>query len=274
MTIPNRNYKDSLFVDYFRDKERLIEAYNALSGADYPPTADVEYATLDNVLHRSLNNDIAFVIEGKLVVLIEHQSTINANMPLRLLMYLSEIYKRLVPQKTLYQKGLKKIPVPEFIVVYNGERNYPDKSILRLSDAYLMPPNTDGLELTVPVYNIARGRNKELLKRSAALSDYAMFVSLVQERVKAGDSRENAIEKTIYYCLERSIMGAYLERQSAEVKNMLITEWNDDEYREAIREEAIEEGRIDTARKMKTKGFSIAEIVEITELSEEDIVAL
>jgi len=98
----NRNFKDKMFIDYFSDRTRLIEAYNALAGSNYPPETEIEFATLENVLYRSQNNDIAFMIDGRVVVLIEHQSTINNNMPLRLLLYVCEIYKRLVPQKTLY----------------------------------------------------------------------------------------------------------------------------------------------------------------------------
>ena len=49
MTTPNRQYKDSLFTDYFHDKERIIEAYNAVAGTDFPMTANVEFKTLENV---------------------------------------------------------------------------------------------------------------------------------------------------------------------------------------------------------------------------------
>jgi hypothetical protein len=41
-------------------------------------------------------NDISFEIGGKLVVLIEHQSTINPNMPFRLLMYISRVYEKIM----------------------------------------------------------------------------------------------------------------------------------------------------------------------------------
>jgi len=44
--------------------------------------------TLENVLFMELINDISFEIGGKLVVLIEHQSSVNQNMPLWLLMYI------------------------------------------------------------------------------------------------------------------------------------------------------------------------------------------
>jgi len=36
-------------------------------------------------------NDVSFTVGDRLIVLIEHQSTINENMPLRLLMYVAMV---------------------------------------------------------------------------------------------------------------------------------------------------------------------------------------
>ena len=69
----NRKYKSSLFADYFENTERLIEAYNAIAGTDYPPDTEIEFKTLVNVFTDSILNDIAFTIEGRYVVLIEQQ---------------------------------------------------------------------------------------------------------------------------------------------------------------------------------------------------------
>jgi len=66
----------------------LRELYCALRGITLPPDAPVSINTLENVVYMDLYNDISFEIAGKLVVLIEHQSTINPNMPLRFLLYI------------------------------------------------------------------------------------------------------------------------------------------------------------------------------------------
>jgi hypothetical protein len=47
-------------------------------------------------------NDISFTIAGMLVVLVEHQSTINPNMPLRLLLYMARIYEKIIDNRRLY----------------------------------------------------------------------------------------------------------------------------------------------------------------------------
>jgi predicted transposase/invertase (TIGR01784 family) len=162
--------------------------------------------------------------------------------------------------------------------------------LLRLSDSFINTDAAPNLELTVPVYNIAAGHNQDLLGQSMALSGYAMFVTLVEEERRSGGTLDEAIEKIIHRCGENGIMGAYLKKYSAEVRSMLITEWNDDEYREVLREEAredgleegrkvgLEEGReereLEIARTMKADGDSIERIARLTGLSEEVIASL
>jgi len=57
-------------------------------------------------------NDIAFVMEDRLIVLIEHQSSINNNMPLRMLQYLSAEYGMIIDQKSLYKQKRMMVPAP------------------------------------------------------------------------------------------------------------------------------------------------------------------
>jgi hypothetical protein len=95
------------------------------------------------------------------------QSTINPNIPLRLLEYIAEIYKRYVSHKKIFGTTLIKIPWPEFIVFYNGVTPYHEEATLKLSDAFeqaeaygidsAQPPS---LELIVKVYNINPGKNE------------------------------------------------------------------------------------------------------------------
>jgi hypothetical protein len=242
MAKANRSYKASLFSDYFSDKKRLIEAYNAIAGTDYPETAEVEFHTIEGVLFSGLYNDIAFTIEGRYVVLIEHQSTVNENMALRLLLYIARVYEGLVPNETLYRQALKKVPTPEFIVIYNGKDPYPERGELRLSDAYIARDKPVQLELTVPVYNISEGNNAGMLSRSKALHDYAAFVAIVGGYEAEGMPRTEAVEKAVHVCSKDGIMETYLEMRGSEVRNMIITEWDNDEAVRVAREEGIEIG--------------------------------
>ena len=84
-------YKDSVFVTIFHDKAKLIELYNALFDTNYDENTPIDIVTIKDVLFRTLKNDVAFVLGGRFVVLVEHQSSINENMPLRDLMYISTV---------------------------------------------------------------------------------------------------------------------------------------------------------------------------------------
>jgi hypothetical protein len=113
--------------------------YGALSGLSIDPAVPITINTLEGVLFKARMNDISFEIGRKLVILLEHQSTINENMPLRILMYISRIYEGITAKRDIYREKRIPLPFPEFIVLYNGTAPYPDEHILRLSDAFLDP---------------------------------------------------------------------------------------------------------------------------------------
>ncbi len=80
MTEINRKYKDSVFRMLFSEKDKLIELYNAIFDTDYTEEDSVDITTIEDVIFKTMKNDISFVMDGKFVLLIEHQSSINNNM--------------------------------------------------------------------------------------------------------------------------------------------------------------------------------------------------
>jgi hypothetical protein len=167
MAQANRNHKDSVFVRLFSEKSALLELYNAISGENYAQDTEIEIATLDDVPFTDRINDLAFLIQHRLIVLIEHQSTINENIPVRLLMYAAREYEKIIDPLSVYKTRHVKIPKPVFIVLYNGTEDFPDENILRLSDAFENVESLGGnaLELTVRVLNIGKGKNEQIVKR-------------------------------------------------------------------------------------------------------------
>ncbi|MDR3019381.1 MAG: Rpn family recombination-promoting nuclease/putative transposase, partial [Treponema sp.] len=162
----NKKFKNSVFVSLFNDPDLLRELYCALEGVSLPQDVPVSINTLENVLYMDFNNDISFEIGGKLVVLIEHQSTINPNMALRLLIYITRVLEKRIKSRTLYSKKPVSIPYPEFYVLYNGKDPFPDNKTVRLSDLFEKPQELGlpkkalpMLELEVKVININEGRN-------------------------------------------------------------------------------------------------------------------
>jgi predicted transposase YdaD len=227
------------------------------------------------VLFRKRINDISFTLDGKLIVLIESQSSINENMPLRLLLYISRVYEKIIDKRSIYHRALFRIPKPEFIVLYNGKESFPEQRQLRLSDAFENAETKELLELTVTVYNVNSGYNSEILERCEPLNDYTTFITRIRENEKNGIPFDDAVVESINYCIENGIMAGYLKTHGSEVVNMLFTEYNLEDDKQVSFEEGKAEGeakaKMDAAHAMKAKGLSIADIAEITSLSIEDI---
>jgi len=247
----NREYKSTVFTALFDDKEKLLSLYNAITGSDFPDDTFVKIATLDDVLFTDRRNDIAFVLEDKIVILVEHQSTISENMPLRLLIYLARVYEKLIDNEAVYRRKLLKIPRPDFIVLYNGSEPFPDETTLRLSDAYREFPEASGavggsLELEVRVVNINEGRNEDIVRSCETLDGYVRFISKIRSYLKSGRALKDAVPQAVKDCIDEGILADFLKAHASEVVNMLTTEWNIDTAREVWTQEGREEG-IDTS---------------------------
>jgi len=133
---------------------------------------------------------------------------------------------------------------PEFMVLYNGTEEYPDTSILKLSDAFETIENNDAIniELTAPVFNINAGKNKDIAKKSKALYDYSAFIAEVREHEKTSILAE-AVRAAIKACIKKGILEDFLLENSSEVFNMLTTEWNWDTALRVSKEEGLETGK-------------------------------
>ena len=275
-------HKNSVFCLLFNDPDKLRGLYNALTGLSYGKDTPVSINTLKDELFEGPRNDISFTIGGKTIVLTEHQSTINPNVPAGLLFYIAAIYEKLLPGKSLYGKRIVKIPRPEFFLFYNGLDAFPDETVLRLSHAFEEDRETAeaSLELLVKAYNINAGYNKELLGKVRDLDEYARFVDVVRKKQagqKSKEKREEAFRLAIKECIEHNILKVFLGKYGEEVLSSLNISWEEyvelriEEAREEGREEAREEANRETARRLKAMGLSTPQIAEGVGLSPEEI---
>lgn len=276
----NIKIKDTVFSSLFYESEYGIEnakePYSAISGK---PVHHAEKCRLEDVLFRERKNDIAYIMDGKMVCFFEHQSTVNPNMPLRFLIYAARTYERynLTGKKVLYSSRLVKIPMPEFYVLYNGTRELPSEA-LKLSDAFIPETGHDFLELTVKLYNINLDKLQDVpaLQNCIPLYGYSYLVD--RNRQYSGDTR-----RAVNDCISNNILREYLEHYGSEVVNMLNIEYNADEAREYLvretREEGIAEGlakgeikgEAKILQKMQKLGNSIKQLSEMFGMPENEI---
>ena len=218
----NRTYKDRLFRMIFKDREKLLELYNAMNGTSYENPEELQIVTLENAVYLAMKNDLAFLFHDELF-LYEQQSSKNGNMPLRCLFYVSDSYSRMVRGQNLYGSRQIKIPAPTFVVFYNGKDKIEEGEVL-LSDAYSKKMEVPNLELRVKVWNINLGNSEEIYKKSRTMHDYMIFVDKTR-RYSEQYPLEDAIEQTVEECIREGVLRDFLQANRAEVKKMCLYEY-------------------------------------------------
>ena len=203
----NREIKDGVFRLLFGKPENAAELYYTLTGIKCTPD-EIQIMTITTVVSGEMKNDLAFVVKDKVLFVGEHQATPNKNMPIRILMYLGQLYEKLIKmekdkeEKFLYSTSLLKLPKPEFAVFYNGITKRPELEVLKLSTAFDEDEGTQKednslglLRLEVPVYNINKGMNTELLRKGEKLQQYSEFIAKLREVQKTYKDYETAVKK-------------------------------------------------------------------------------
>ena len=236
-----RQYQDTVFRMYFNEEARLKEVAGALHGKSYAEEP-LKIVTLEGTFLSRIKNDISFLLAGRHLIFMEHQSTANQNMPLRCLYYVCEQLRQYIPAKKLYQNTPIKLPAPEFHVFYTGRGDMPETCQMKLSDAYVKTDEKIHLDLKVNFHNIAYDNAKILLQRSRSIHDYSFFIDRIKRNMAADMERAQAIREAMRYCEE------------SEVVDMVNFEWNQKDFEEAILEEGMERGRAEGMERGMERG--------------------
>ena len=243
-----REIKDRLFKAIFgRDNEQSkkwrLELYNALRGTNYSDPDALELNTIENVIYLTMKNDISFLVDSQMT-LFEQQSTYNPNMPLRGLMYFSQLYQRHLTklELTLYGSRLIKIPYPKFIVFYNGDRETEDKEFLKLSDAFENKETDGDFEWTAELININSNHNNSLQKNCKPLYDYVRYISRIKDNRKKGLSKEEVVNEAVDWAISENLLDGFFKMQKEEILGMSLTEYDEEAVKRTFKEEGREEG--------------------------------
>lgn len=281
--IIRRKHKDFLFRRVFRDKTDILALYNALNHTHYSNPDDLEITTLEDAIYMSMKNDLSFIIASTLN-LYEHQSTVNPNMPIRGFLYFARLYEAFIKLNNIdiYSSKSAKLPFPQYVVFYNGESEFPDEQIIKLSDMFetneivgTYETVSPCLECTARVININFGHNKELLDACKKLYDYSYFVNKVRINKTHGMNLEDSINEAVDYCIENNILRELLLKNKAEVSNMLLFTYDEKLHKKTIKAEAREEGLAEGLSAGRAEGLikgridAYLELVKDGEISKE-----
>ena len=141
----NPKYADSLFTMLFKTKEEVLNLHRTLHPEDEITADSILLCTLRNVVINNRYNDLAYLVDNRLIILIEHQTTKNPNLPLRLLLYLALEYERIIREMgiDLFGKSLHRLPAP---ALPGRPGSYPAAA------AGFWPAKTDGCNPSYPKY--------------------------------------------------------------------------------------------------------------------------
>jgi hypothetical protein len=292
-----RSYQDSVFKMLFGKGETAAtaELLSDLTGEDVPES-EIKYVTISDALALNMADDLAVEIYGRFLILTEHQSTKNMNMPVRMLMYTGRIYEGYFARRKLageigsiYDYDQIKIPRPEFVVIYTGLDEWGvSDSTLHLEDAYFEKAKhaaLGSLSLDVHVYDATRNM-PERFREGGYLAQYVTFIERVKANKAAGMKLDVAVKKAIEDCIKDGILKDFLERRGNEVNSVLAQELRDEDFiqigeRHGLKkglEKGLEIGRLEEkraiTRSLLTTRMPISEIATVTGFSIEEIEAI
>ena len=279
----NRQIKDSVFTDLFSSKARLLELYRALHPEDEAATeSDIANVTMRNILMVDLYNDLGFTVRGKLLLLVEAQSTWTENVAIRMFLYLAETWCEYIKatEQNLYNPANVVMPKTELYVVFTGDKTgKPD--MISLFDSF-HPCDVGIVELKTRVIFAEAGSGKLDI-----LQQYIAFSKEITQQIKQKGRTVEALTCAIETCKQRNILREYLKvREKEVVKTMTmlfdqgyVTEVALKESREEGRAEGREEGAYDkavaTARNLLAMGLlSVEQIAQGTGLTVEEVASL
>lgn len=231
-----RTVKDTVFRDFFSRPENLLTLYKALHPEDTEATVDMlTNVTIENVLTDHIYNDLGFTVGGRLMILVEAQSTWSVNIIIRAFMYLAQRYQERFEQQSvnLYGKTKIDLPEPELYVIYTGDSTDKPKEP-SLSEVFFGGRKT-AVEVTV---KMLYGEQSD-----DVIGQYVSFCKVFDSQRKCFGLSEKAIQETIKICKDKNVLKAYLQEHEKEVTIIMMSLFDEEYIQKAYKKELLDEGR-------------------------------
>ncbi len=225
--MPKRKIKDSVFTNLFQDKKYLLRLYQALHPEDRDVTEDdIKDVTIKHILVDAAYNDLGFSVGGRLVVLVESQSTWTLNIIIRALMYLIQTYHDFFKRTKQNLYGSKKVnmPKPELYMIFTGEKPKNPPTTISLSKDFF-----DNEKIAVDAEAKVLYQEDE----NNIIGQYIIFCKVYNEQRKKYGQTKKAVTETIRICKNRNVLKEYLENKEQEVVDIMMTLFDDEQILEA-----------------------------------------
>ena len=245
----NRKVKDSVFTKLFSDPKYAFELYKTIHPEDTSSTESMlDIITLENIFTNGLYNDLGILMENRLMIFVEAQSSWNANMSIRTLFYISQTYEKYIKLKDLdvMSSNSIKIPKPEVYVIFTGERKEKPE-FQYLSSHFIDFSENDDKAIEVKVKMIYNYNNDNVV------GQYIKFCKIFDEQMHLfPQDKRIAIKRTLEICLEKKVLVDFLKKNESEVNTImkdfifnekLLNKIHIESEKRIAREQGLAEGR-------------------------------
>ncbi len=245
--VAKRTAKNSVFLDLFQNKNYLLKLYKTLHPEDITATEDsLTDITIKNVLTDNFYNDLGFIVDNKLMILIEAQSTWTINILVRALLYLAQSYHEYFQhtRQNYYKSKKVKMPKPELYVVFTGNKGKkPDK--ISLSKEFFEGADID-IEVKAKVIYESDQDN--------IINQYIIFCKVFNEQTGQHGMTQKSVLETIRICKDRNVLKEYLLEREKEVVTIMMSLFNEEEILKSFIESEIHDEARETAERMIKDG--------------------
>ncbi len=249
-----RTAKNSVFLDLFQDKKNLLALYKTLHPEDNEATENsLTDVTIENVLTDNLYNDLGFIVNNKLMILIEAQSTWTMNILVRALLYLAQSYHEYFQRtsQNYYRSRKVKMPKPELYVIFTGNKGR------KLDKISLSKEFFEGADIDIEV------KAKVIYESDTddIINQYIIFCKVFNEQTKQHGMTRKAVTETIRICKDRNVLREYLLEREKEVVTIMMSLFDEEQIMKSfIKSERHEADRETAKRLIKMGKLSLEEI--------------
>ena len=169
----------------------MLKLYKTLHPEDITATEDsLTNVTITNVLTDNLYNDLGFIVNHKLMILVEAQSSWTMNILVRVLLYLAQSYHEYFQRTSQDYYASRKVKMlrPELYVIFTGNRGRkPDK--ISLSEEFFQGADID-IEVKAKVIYES--------DKDDIINQYIIFCKIFNEQTKRHGMTRKAVAETIF----------------------------------------------------------------------------
>lgn len=260
-----RTAKNSVFLDLFQNKHYLLKLYKTLHPEDTTATEDsLTDVTIENVLTDNLYNDLGFIVNNKLMILVEAQSTWTMNILVRVFLYLAQSYHEYFQRtnQNYYRSKKVKMPKPELYVIYSGDKGHkPDR--IFLSNEFFEDADID-IEIKAKIIYES--------DRDDIINQYIIFCRVFNEQRRQHGMAQKAVSETIRICRDRNVLREYLAQREKEVVTIMMSLFDDEQIMKAYIRSERHDADVETAKRLlKMEKLSFEEIAIGTGLTVEEV---